>query len=185
MRRILVFVLTILLLCGCSKSDEQIEQALHLRDSILKSNGCSFTVTVIADYQDVYYTFEMSCNSDSIGNISFEVTAPETISGITGIITAGDGRLTFDNQLLVFSTLADGQITPVSAPWLFLNTLKSGYIKGCANEDDGILLQIDDSYADGSMTQNIRIVNGTPSYVEMFYDGRRVVTMDVKEFRFL
>lgn len=185
MRRIFGVILVFLLLNGCSKSSKQMEQAMQLRDSILSSKGCSFEVTVTADYQDIYYTFDMSCDSDAIGNVLFEVISPDTISGITGIVTAKEGKLTFDDHILLFSTLAEGQITPVSAPWLFLNSLKGGYIKGCAMDSGGILLEIDDSYANGSMMQRIRIDHGKPSYVEIFWDGSRVVTMDVKEFHIL
>ena len=185
MQRILSIVLITLLLCGCSQQNEQMEQALNLRDSIINSNGCSFDVTITADYQDVYYTFGMSCKSDVIGNISFKVTAPDSISGITGIVTAEDGKLTFDDKVLLFSTLAEGQITPVSAPWLFLKSLKSGYIKGCGNDNGATLLQIDDSYANEAMKQNIYIVDDAPSFVEIIWSGRRVVTMDVKAFRIL
>ena len=185
MRRIGSIILTILLLCGCSHQNDHMEQELSLRDSIINSNGCSFDVTVTADFQDVYYTFGMSCKSDTIGNVTFEVTAPDSIRGITGIVTAKDGKLTFDDQILLFSTLAEGQVSPVSAPWLFINTLKSGYINGCAYDNGEMLLQIDDSYANDTMKQNILIDNGVPTFVEIIWSGRRVVTMDVKAFRIL
>ena len=185
MVRILSIVLAILMLCGCSRSNEQMEEAMNLRDSIINSNGCSFDVTITADYQDMYYTFAMFCKSDAIGNVAFEVTAPDSISGITGIVSAEDGKLTFDDQVLLFSTLAEGQITPVSAPWLFLNSLKSGYIKGCGTDNGTTLLQIDDSYANNSMQQNIHIAEGAPFFVEIFWSGRRVVTLDVKRFNIL
>ena len=185
MRRFLSIVLIAIFLCGCSQQDEKMEQALNLRDSIISSNGCSFDVTVTADYQDVYYTFSMSCLSDAVGNISFEVTEPDSISGITGIVTAEDGKLTFDNKVLLFSTLGDGQITPVSAPLLFLKSLKSGYIKGCGSDNGATLLQIDDSYADTAIRLNIHIVDNAPSSVEIIWNDRRIVSMDVKAFRLL
>ena len=185
MRHILLYFLLILMLCGCFRQNAQLEQGINLRDSIINSNGCAFDVTVTADYQDVYYTFEMSCESDPIGNVTFEILAPKSITGITGIVTAEDGKLTFDDQILLFSTLAEGQITPVCAPWLFINSLRSGYINGYANDGGALILQIDDTYATCALRQNVHIVNSVPSFVEIIWNGRRVVTMDVKSFRLL
>lgn len=185
MRRILAILITLCMLCGCKQSDRRIEQALSLRKAIANGNGCLFRATVTADYQDVFYTFAMNCQSDTVGNITFEVIEPESISGITGTVSAGEGKLTFDDQVLVFSTLAEGQITPVSAPWLFLNTLQSGYIKGCAWEDNGMILQIDDSYADNAMQLNIRTESDVPVFAEIIWKNRRVVSMDVEAFHIL
>ncbi len=185
MRRILAILTTLLMLCGCSQSDSRMDQALSMRDAILSGNGCQFGVTITADYQDVYYVFAMDCHVDSTGKLTFEVKEPETICGITGIISAEEGKLTFDDKVLIFATMAEGYITPVSAPWLFINALRGGFIKGCAQEDNGILITIDDSYMDEAIQLNIRTVDDVPVFTEIIWKNRRVVTMNVETFRFL
>ena len=182
MRGFLAFLLSLFLLCGCTRTNDGMEQAISLRDAIINGNGCTFAVTITADYQDKYYTFVMNCQSDSSGNVTFEVTEPESISGITGSISANNGKLTFDDHALVFSTLAEGQITPISAPWLFINTLRSGYIKGCAQEDSGLLLEIDDSYAENAIQLIIQIIADIPVFAEIIWQNRRIVTMKVEDF---
>ena len=185
MRRIPVFLTFIFILCGCSRSNSSIDQALSIRDAILHGNGCQFNVSITADYQNEYYTFEMSCQVDSSGNVTFEVKEPESISGITGILSAQEGKLTFDDKILVFSKMAEGYITPVSAPWLFVSALRGGYIKGCAQEENGILLVIDDTYMDEAIQVNIRTVSDVPVFAEIIWQNQRVLTMSVDAFRIL
>lgn len=172
-------------LCGCSQSDGGMDQALILREQLLKGNGCQFAATVTADYQDVYYTFKMRCEGDSAGNVKFEVIEPESIRGITGMVSSEGGKLTFDDQVLVFATLAEGEITPIAAPWVFLHTFQSGYIDGCAKDIDGFTLQINDSYADDAIQLSMRIEGNVPVKAEMFWKNRRVVTITVEDFSIL
>lgn len=185
MRRILVILITIFMLYGCSQSDGPIDQAMSIRDAIISGNGCQFDIMITADYQDIYYTFAMNCQVDSVGNVAFEVKEPESISGMTGIISADEGKLTFDDQVLVFSTMAEGSITPVSAPWLFINALRCGYMKGCARETNGILININDSYMNQAIQLNIRIAADVPVFAEIIWQNQRVVTMNVESFRIL
>jgi hypothetical protein len=175
----------ICVLCGCAHSEKEIEQAFSLREKLLSANGCTFKSTISADYQSVYYTFTMSCKVDKTGMVLFEVLEPDSIRGITGCVSSTEGNLTFDDQVLLFATLPEGQITPVSAPWLFINALRSGYIKGCSKEKDGYTLQIDDSYAEDAVLLNIQIADDMPTYVEIIWKNRRVMSLEVEDFVFL
>ena len=60
------------------------ERGLTLRTALLGSSLCSFDVDIIADYGDKLHVFSMNCQADSTGTVRFTVTAPESISGITG-----------------------------------------------------------------------------------------------------
>ena len=57
----------------------------------------------------------MDCQCDSQGDLTFAVTAPETITGITGKVSDAGGKLTFDDTALQFDLMAEEQVTP-SAP---------------------------------------------------------------------
>lgn len=174
-----------IILCGCRQSDEGVEQALSFRKSMMSANGCEFIATITADYQNVYYTFIMNCKVDPVGNVTFEVVEPDTISGITGQISKEEGKLTFDDKVLLFAILADGQITPVSAPWLFMDALKGGYINGCSKEKDGWMLDINSSYAQDALNTKIRIAAGIPVYAEIIWQNRCVVKINVEAFQIL
>ena len=119
-------VCVIFLLSGCKSANAPTDRVFALRSRILDSNGCSFHTTVSADYGDKIYTFSMDCVTDKDGNLAFTVTEPTTIAGITGKITVVGGSITFDDKVLAFQSIADDQVTPVMAPWLFIKTLRSG-----------------------------------------------------------
>ena len=171
------------LLTGCTGKRGELDRAMGLRAKLLGCLGCSFDVTITADYGDELYTFGMSCTGDNDGNIQFTVTAPETIAGITGSITGAGGQLTFDDVALDFELLADGQVTPVSGPWILMKTLLSGYLTACAEEEELLHLNIDDSYEDDALHLDIWLDrNDLPVQAEINYDGRRIVTMEVANF---
>lgn len=184
-RKVATLLCLVIMLCGCSKSNGPLEKAISLRNRILESNGCSFSATVTADYGEKLYTFSMDCTTDKEGTVSFNVTKPETIGGIKGKISAQGGALTFDDKLLAFETLTDGEISPVTAPWIFIKTLRSGYMRGCTDENGGYQIVIDDSYEADALRLNIFVENNLPVSGEIFWKGRRVLSITVDNFTYL
>lgn len=186
MKRILLLLVLMFSLAGCTDADSALDRAMVLRNKLSASQGCSFEATVTADYGEKIYTFAMKCSTDSNGLLTFEVTAPETIQGITGTVSEEGGKLTFDESALMFETIADGQITPVSAPWLLVHTLCGGYINACGYESNGLYMQIDDSYEDNALHMEIWTgENDLPMRAEVLWQGRRIVSMDVESFTIL
>ena len=55
---------------------------MSLRSRLL-AGTVSFDAEITADYGDELYTFSMHCQSDLQGQVTFTVTQPENISGIT------------------------------------------------------------------------------------------------------
>ena len=131
-------------------------------------------------------TFVMDCVADQQGSVTFTVTAPETISGITGNLTAQSGFLTFDEEVLAISMLADGQLSPVSAPWILVNTLRGGYLRYVSETAEGYRLTVDDTYEDRAMQVEIWVnEENVPVGAEVIWQGRRILTMKVENFSFL
>ena len=160
------------------------DRAINLRQKIANSEKCFFEVEITADYQDSYYQFSMECEFDATGAVKFVVTKPDSISGITGSVSAEGGKLTFDDRSLLFATLADGQITPVSAPWLFMKGLSGGYIMGCGAERDGLLLSVKDSYDEDSFLIEIYTDDqDLPVSADLYWKNCRVISLRVKNFR--
>ena len=180
-----IFLCIVCLMTGCGSSNEPLEQAIELRNGILNGGGCRFRTTVTADYGEKIYVFTMDCTTDKDGNLTFTVVQPDTISGITGKISATGGALTFDDKVLAFPTIADGQVSPVTAPWLLVHTLRSGYLKGCAVTESGYEISIDDSYAEESLQLLLDIEQQAPVSAEIFWQGRRVLTLKVENFTIL
>ena len=183
MKRILGICLIFLVLSGCSESNNAMEQALQFRSKLLAATACSFDAKITADYGDIIYTFLLRCQTNNDGDLVFTVIEPETICGITGTISQVGGKITFDDKALFFEEISQGQITPVGAPWVMMNALKSGYIKGAGDTAKGILLQVDDCYSENAMHLNINLdSNHLPYFAEIFYDSRRILSVEIENF---
>lgn len=183
MKRAAALVCLLVMLVGCSSENTELERGMALRAKLLSAESCSFDAEIMADYGDKLYTFSMSCQGDSMGNLTFTVTAPESISGITGSITREGGRLTFDDTALQFDLMADDQVTPVSAPWILLKTLRSGYLTSAGMEGEQLRLSIDDSYEDDALHLDIWLDGSDlPERAEIMYDGRTILSLTVKNF---
>jgi len=186
MRRLFSVLLPLLFLWGCGDSGDAMDRATAFRAELLNGGGCSFTAAITADYSDILHTFQLYCSCDQNGNISFEVKAPESISGITGRLSADGGHLTFDDHALLFPMLAEGRISPVSAPWVFLRALRSGYISGCGEKDGALTIYVDDTYEKDAL-QVVVCMNeaSVPISAEVYYRENRIIAMVVDDFLIL
>lgn len=186
MKRILILFVLVFLLVGCGTDQSSVAPGLQLREKILKGDGCSFFSTITADYGEELYTFGMRCQSDSSGNLTFCVTEPDSIADIQGTVSAEGGALTFDKEVLAFETIADGQITPVSAPWLVVQTLRSGYIRSCEQKKTGTHLIYDDSYKENAMQVDMYLSSdGLPVQADILWGGKRILSLTFEQFQIL
>ena len=159
---------------------------MELRNKLQKGNGCAFLASICADYGKDVYQFTMQCQMDLDGILHFCVNAPSSISGITGTIQNEKGAIIFDDRVLAFQTIADDQLTPVTAPFVFMKALQSGYLRGCTENEDGYQILVDDSYAEDALCLNIWVdENNTPVSSEIFWQGHRVLTLTVENFVFM
>lgn len=186
MKRVLALAVLVVFLSGCARKNLELDRAIAFRERLLRAGGCTFTATVTADFGEKTFSFGMNCEGDKDGNLRFSIAEPGSIAGITGEISEDGGALTFDEKALAFDVLAEGQITPVSAPWVLLHTLRSGYLTSCGKNGDGLLISIDDSYADDALHLDIRMSGDElPTGAEILWKGRRIITIEVKNFAFL
>ena len=186
MKRIFILVLSLLFLTGCSQENHEMNRAIGLRERLLTSGGFTADVQINVDYKDKLYSFLMACQGDNLGSIAFTVQKPDSISGIAGKLSADGGALTFDDQILAFPLLPDSRISPVSAPWLLVHSLRSGYISACGKDNDGLRIQIDDTYMGKKLQVDVwTSAQDLPIHAEIFYDGRRAVSIAVNNFCFV
>ncbi len=185
MKTIAILLCIMLLLSGCSSQDGDIDSAMALR-SQLQRQEASFDALITADYGDTLHSFTTSCTVHTDGSLDFTVRSPEAIAGIAGTLSGSGGALKFEDQALAFPMLADGQISPVSAPWVFMNTLKSGYLTSAGREGEYLRLAIDDSYRDDALHMDIWLdSDGNPVRGEILWQGRRILSVAVTNFHFL
>ena len=183
MKRIFWTLIPLVLLTGCSLGEGEMEEALAFRSRILGAAGVRFEAEISADYIDRIEEFDLSCQTDSAGALTFRVTEPEEISGITGTVTGEEGTLTFDETVLAFPLLADDRLSPVSGPWVMMKALRSGCITAVVREGEKLHITVDDSYADDALTLEIWIEGDGVDACEIGWKGRRQMTMDIGDFR--
>lgn len=182
MKKVGVLMLLMLFLSGCGNSSKEIEAGMALRSRLLKGTGCVFDAEITADYGDKVHTFSVACTGDDQGGMTFAVTAPESIAGITGRVGKQGGELTFDETALHFDLLADGQLSPVSGPWVFLKTLRSGCLTSACTEEGKIRLSIDDSYRDDALHLDIWLEEDVPIKADIRFGNRSVLSLIIKDF---
>ena len=185
--KVLAIVLVIMiLLSGCSVESDCTKMATELRNRVMTSESCSFQAVITADYGDAIFTFQMDCTSDETEDVRFTVTDPETISGISGSVSGDSGAFLFDNAMLVFPVLSEEELTPVVAPWIFMNTLRSGYISSCETTDSGFCIYLDDSFEEDPLRLQIYCnADMMPEGAEIFYHDRRILTLDIQNFQIM
>ena len=184
MKKMWVIFLLLVLLCGCYEDNGGFDHAMKLRTGLLNGNGCCFNTDITADFKDKTYSFTLSCEVDSKGNLNFTVWEPAYIEGITGNIQSEQGKLTFDDTALAFPLQAEGIISPVSGPWIMVKALRSGYVRLCGTEDGLFRMTVDDSYNEDALTLDIWVDgNNGPVRAEIYEENRRIMTLEVKNFQ--
>lgn len=185
MKRISVMMMVLFLLCGCKSNDTCLERGLSFREKLL-CTPCSFTARICADYGEAIYEFTVGCSMDNNGDVAFIVLSPSTISGISGKLTGDTGYLSFEDEILVFPLLADGEVSPVSAPWLLIKTLRSGYLSSAGMDDEKLQLTIHDSYEEEALMMDVWLnESDIPVCADIMWQGRRVLSIEVKDFVFM
>ena len=175
MKRFIAILIMLIVLSGCGTGDSSLQPALQVRDKLLTGNGCTFDAVVTSDYDQYFYTFEMLCSVSPKGELEFTVTKPDTIEGITGIISGNGGKLTIDDNT-----------TPVMAPWIFINSLRSGYIQCVTRTDEYDIVTVNESYEDDALELEIWLTkDGLPKRGDILYRGKRFLVVEVANFRYL
>ena len=167
---------------GCSSENREMDKAVAFRERLLSAEGCSFSAAVTADYGDTLQEFSMDCKADQTGKLTFEITEPRSIASIRGQITAAGGNILFEDQALYFPMLTDDLLTPASAPWIFLKTLRSGYITSAGMDGQLLHLSIDDSYEDDALNLDIWLDGDRLVRADILQEGKRFLLLEIENF---
>lgn len=156
---------------------------MELRSKLLQSSECTFDTEITADYGDKLLTYAMRCQADAQGNIAFSIIEPNSIADISGKLSGDGGKFTFDDTALCFEFLADGQLAPISAPWVLLKALRSGYIVSSCKEGEEIQLSVDDTYGPDTLRLDFCLNSEyLPVRADILYGGRRILSVAVTNF---
>ena len=154
---------------------------MSLRSRLLQASSCTFDAEITADYGAEIQTFAMNCTADPQGGVSFRVTEPKSIAGITGTLSKQGGALTFDETALYFNLLADGQLSPVSAPWVLVRALRGGYLTSAGMEDELLRVSVNDSYEDDALNLDVWLDSSDmPKRADICYAGKRILSLKLE-----
>lgn len=187
MRRIIALMLGIcVLLFGCSSEESGVESGMRLRDALLTCKVCEFTTELTVDFGENQYCFTLNCKAKSDGSVEFSVASPETIAGISGKIDNRSGAISFDETVLAFPLIADGEIAPITAPWLFWKALLGGYIRAAGEDGQYMRLTIDDSFNGENITLDVWLdENNNPISAEISWQGSVLLFLKISGFQIL
>ena len=184
MKKLGAGLLALLLLTGCSRNPTEMNRAVNLRSRLLTEETCSFTARVTADYGDSLQQFTLYCQGDGRGDLRFRVEEPQTIAGISGSISDSGGQLTFEDTALQFDLLTDQQLSPVSAPWIFLKTLRGGYLTSADRDGEQIHISARDSYQQEALFVDLWLDSSdSPVRSEILWKGRKILTLELSGFQ--
>ena len=157
---------------------------MRLRELMLNSSRCSFVADVVADYGEYTYHFKLDCICDATGNLAFSVLEPDTITGLKGTVGIGGGNLVFEDQVLAFPPLTENELSPISAPMLMMQALRSGYIRAAGINGEVLHVIIDDSYEGEALQANIYFdKERKPVSCELIWNGSRILSLSVENFQ--
>ena len=181
LKRIWGFFLLCLFLSGCQSTEDA---AIALRQRVLQAESVRFEAEVTADYGDTLSVFTLDCQGSSQGDVTFQVLAPESIEEITGTVKAGKGALTFDGTALSFPLLADGQLSPVSAPWLFLRVLRGGNLLSQGAEGELTRVTFRDGFREEDLLADVWLSGDSdPVRCEFLHKGHKILSITLRSFR--
>ncbi len=183
MKRIFLVLLCVLIFTGCTGKKDELDQVMALRGQLLSEKNCSFDAQITADYGETAQQFQLACQSNQ-NNVAFEVKAPASIAGIQGSISEDGGKLTFDDHILAFELLAEGEISPVTAPWILLGALRNGCITSCGREKEYLRVSVDDSYDADALHLDIWLnQENQPVQADIMWKELRILSMKIENFR--
>ena len=181
MKKVLPLLLIVVLFTGCSKTPKEMERALTLRTKLLQASSCTFDAEITADYAEILHVFRMNCSADAQGEVSFRVSAPESIAGITGTLSGKGGALKFDETALYFNFLADGQLSPISAPWVLISALRGGYLTSAGMENGLLRVSVNDSYEEDALNLDVWLDSSDmPKRADICYAGKRILSLELE-----
>lgn len=172
---LLLFCL-LLTACGGTKALEERYQRfsadLNGRESL------SFEAGLRAEYEDRTVEFRLRYALDKEG-CTVTVLEPELIAGISARMTAEGAALGFEGVSVDTGPLDGYGLTPLSALPLLVQTLKTGHLESCWEEEDTAVLEL---IHDDRLSALVRFRGDVPVGAELVSEGVVKVVCEIENW---
>ena len=134
-------MMTLVLLTACggtAAGDPAEELALTIRGEYAALSTWTAQAEITADYGQRVYEYAVAAEFDG-AQTRLTLTAPDTVAGLTAVLTENSGALEFDGLWVETGPLDPEGLTPAAALPALVETARTGYITACRLEEDGLL----------------------------------------------
>ena len=160
------------------------QQALDFRAALLQSGGCQFQAAVTADYGEQIFEFTLDCAYTPENGAKMTVVTPESIAGITAVVTPGGASIEYDGASFALGKLAGGHLAPMALPELLGRCWCSEYILAAGTSQDGWRLTCVSGYDSDELRVDTWLDDaGQPEYCEISYDGQMLLRAELTAFQ--
>ena len=123
-RNIILPMLLVLLLCGCSSGEETAFN--RFREELARAEEITFTADVQAEYEDKTAEFTLSFAMQN-DEYRMEILEPEIVRGISARVKSGETHLEYDGAILDIGKLTDRGLCPMSALPYLLDAMRDAH----------------------------------------------------------
>lgn len=174
--RISVLMISLLLLCGCSKEQAAEERFLAFRESV---QDCYLVLDaeITADYGETVESYTIASRETTEGT-DLEVLAPEEVEGIRASTDGEAYTLSYDGAILGVGPLTASGVTPLSALPVLADALCNAHVERCweevynGRETLAVSLCIDETT---TATLWLAADDLTPCFAELAENGKTVL----------
>ncbi len=184
MRRLTLLLLSLCFLTACKGEESILSRANVFRSELLSHESCSFVAKIQADSGQEIHDFTLSCIGDAQGGITLQVLEPETIAGICATVDGSSGKLSYEGLSLGFPLMAQGQISPVSAPAVLLECWRECFILSAGEQESLYRASYEKKMLNDVLLVDTYFENGIPISADLWYNKSKILHMDILDFSY-
>ena len=181
MRRIIIFIPFLFLLCACSASTKTDE--LGIRDYYAALPQAKYQVSIEREYPDRMDTYRVEYAYQKDGESTITVLEPKSIAGVKARLHAGKTELEFESTRLAAGSLEAGDATPLSCLPQLMRVWASGEVSGVEQETENgtklLLLVWNQTVEESEQSYRTWFSRETyaPVRAEIYKDGTRILRL--------
>lgn len=172
------------MLCGCKAEDDAMQRALDVRAALLQAGGCRFTGNVRVSYDESVFDFTMDCTYQTDGASQMEITAPQSLKGIRASLGKDDAQLRFEDTVVSFDGLAEGNFAPMAFPLLLGQCLCEDYISAAGRDNGALRVTYLHDYDEKELRVEVWFAEDAlqPQYAEVYHKGKLLLSAQLSDF---